>query len=38
MTADKLLVYDIEFTRRKNETEVKMTTEIYSATYKKLFN
>jgi hypothetical protein len=39
MTADEnLLVFDIEFTRRKNETAVELIDEIYSASYKKLFN
>ena len=37
-TDEHLLVYDIEFARRKNETSVKLVDEIYSSTYKSQFN
>lgn len=38
MCADRLLVYDVELKRRKNETNIELTNEIYSASYKKQFN
>lgn len=37
-TEQHILVYDLEFTRRKNVTAIKLKDEIYSDQYKKLFN
>jgi hypothetical protein len=38
MCADRLQVYDVELKRRKNETNIELSDEIYSASYKKQFN